>query len=214
MKRLSGNLRASLVMLAVRARPVTAETACRADPYGADTHPERPMKTLALALALSLAPLAPSAPKPVNYSGSWTLDKARSKGLPSFYDRVRSQRLEIAQRGWHLDVGVVVDIGEAAADTMRFVYTINGAETRTVTAVRGPGGMMQVPTVLRAVASADRQVHLTIERDIALGQGSFHAVSKEDWQLGADGNTLTVHRADDTPRGPMQSEMVFTRSGH
>ena len=171
------------------------------------------MKSLALALALSLAPLAPSAPKPVNYSGSWTLDKARSKGLPPFYDQVRSQRLEIAQRGWHLDVGVVVDVGGAAPDTMRFVYTINGAETRTLTAVRGAGGMMQVPTVLRAVASADRQVHLTIERDIAIGDRSFHAVSKEDWQLSANGDTLTVHRADDTPRGTMQSDMVFTRSG-
>lgn len=171
------------------------------------------MKTLALALALSLGSVAPSLPKPVNYSGSWTLDKARSKGLPSFYDRVRSHRLQIAQRGWQLDVDVMVDIGEAAPDTIRFAYTINGAETRTTTAVRGPGGMMQVPTVLRAVASPDRQVHLTIEREIAMGERTVHAVSKEDWQLSADGNTLTVHRADDTPRGTMQSDMVFTRSG-
>ena len=50
------------------------------------------MKALALAAALSLTALAPAVPKPVNYSGSWTLDKSRSTGLPSYYERVRRRR--------------------------------------------------------------------------------------------------------------------------
>lgn len=126
---------------------------------------------------------------------------------------MRSQSLRVAQQGWHLDVAVSVDVGAAAPDTMRFVYNINGAETRTRTPVRGAGGMTDVPTVLRAVATPDRQVHLTIEREIPMGDRTFHAVSKEDWLLSADGNTLTVHRVDDTPRGTVECDMVFQRSG-
>ena len=170
------------------------------------------MKTLALAAAFSIGVLAPVAPKPVNYSGSWTLDKARSSGLPSYYQQVRSHRLEIDQRGWRLDVAVSVDIGGAAPDTMRFVYAMDGKETRARTPVRGPNGMMLVPTVMHATVSPDRQVHITIERDIAMSGRTIHAVSKEDWQLATDGTTLTIHRSDDTPRGTTQSEMVFTRS--
>lgn len=172
------------------------------------------MKTLALAAALSLGMLAPPTPKPVNYSGSWTLDKARSTGLPSYYERVRSHRLQIDQRGWRLDVAVAVDIGGATPDTMRFVYAMDGNETRAQTPVRGPNGMTLVPTVMRATVSPDRQVHVTIERDIAMGDRTIHAVTKEDWQLSVDSNTLTIHRTDDTPRGTVQSDMVFARSGH
>lgn len=170
------------------------------------------MKTLALAAVLSVAAFAPAVPKPVNYSGSWTLDKSRSTGLPPYYERVRSHRLEIDQRGWRLDVAVSVDIGGATPDTMRFVYAMDGKETRAQTPVRGPNGMMQVPTVMHATVSPDRQVHITIERDIAMNGTTFHAVSKEDWRLSADGRTLSIHRTDDTPRGTMQSDMVFARS--
>ncbi|HEX8850259.1 MAG TPA: hypothetical protein VF761_12060 [Gemmatimonadaceae bacterium] len=151
-------------------------------------------------------------PKPVNYSGSWTLDRSRSTGLPSYYERVRSHRLEIDQRGWRLDVAVSVDIGGAASDTMRFVYAMDGKETRAQTPVRGPNGMTPVPTVMHATVSRDRQVHVTIERDIAMNGSSFHAVTKEDWLLSADGGMLTIHRTDDTPRGTMQSDLVFARN--
>jgi hypothetical protein len=30
----------------------------------------------------------------------------------------------------------------------------------------------------------------------------------EDWNLSADGKILTIHRADDTPRGKMEADMV------
>lgn len=170
------------------------------------------MKTLAIALALSTLALAPALPKPVNYSGSWTLDKAQSKGLPNYYQRVRSHRLLVAQRGLRLDVAVSVDIGDAAPDTMRFVYMMDGRETRTQTPIRGPGGLTNVPTVLHAKVNPDRQIQVTIARDIGNGERTFHAVTVEDWKLSADGKTLTIHRKDDTPRGAMEADLVFVRS--
>jgi hypothetical protein len=33
----------------------------------------------------------------------------------------------------------------------------------------------------------------------------------EDWKLNAAGNILTIDRADETPRGKRQSEMVFVK---
>lgn len=170
------------------------------------------MKILTLA-AFSLVSLgAAVAPKPVNYSGSWSLDKAQSKGLPQFYDRVRSHDLRITQHGMTLDVAVSIDVGNAAPDTMRLVYTMDGRESHIESPMRGPNGLVNVPTTLRAVVNPDRQVHIVIGRDLTMAGSSFHATTTEDWKLSTDGRTLTVHRTDESPRGTRTSDMVFVRT--
>ena len=50
--------------------------------------------TLALSLA---ATLAAAAPKVVDYSGKWTLDKSASKSLPHMYDKVSAHSIDVEQ---------------------------------------------------------------------------------------------------------------------
>lgn len=165
------------------------------------------MKLLSLVALLPL--LAPGAP--ADYRGDWTLDMAHSTGLPPYYANVKSHRLTIAQDDTLLDVFVTIDAGRAAPDTIRLDYPLGGAERRTTSGVRGPGGMMQVPTTLKAEPLAGGDLRVTIARDIPMGAAPVHAVTTEDWHLAPDGRSITIHRVDETPRGKMEATMVFVR---
>src|SRR4051794_37475488 len=116
------------------------------------------MKLLPILLALPLPFLAPG--KPADYHGSWTLDKAHSTGLPPYYANVKSHRLTITQSDTLLDVFVTVDAGRPTPDTIRFDYPLTGVEARTTSGIRGPGGMMQVPTTLAATVADGGDLHV------------------------------------------------------
>jgi hypothetical protein len=77
--------------------------------------------------------------------------------------------------------------------------------------MRTPSGTRAVPATLKAVVAEDGGLHITITREMRMGEGAFRAVTAEDWRLSPDGKTLNIHRADDTPRGKRESEMVFVR---
>ncbi|HET6231771.1 MAG TPA: hypothetical protein VFE05_16975 [Longimicrobiaceae bacterium] len=167
------------------------------------------MKKLLLALALGLSTAASAHAQAANYAGAWTLDMARSHGLPPYYSQVKSHRLDITQDAAHLDVGVQVDI-LGHTDSLSFVYNLDGSETDTQTSIRMQNGPVPVPTKLKA-AVTDGGMHITIARTIPMGDHPFTGVTTEDWSLSADGRTLTVHRVDDSPRGQMVADMVFSK---
>ena len=167
---------------------------------------------LILALALAAGAAAVLATEPANYAGSWTLDAAHSTGLPDYYSRVKSHKLQIAQTPARLQVDVTVDAGQPEPDRINFVYGLDGVETVTATPIRGPGGLMQVPTKLKATVGVNGTVRIVITRTIAMGGPPMDAVTTEDWTLSEDHKTLTVHRVDDTPRGRVDAQMVFVRS--
>jgi hypothetical protein len=173
------------------------------------------MKSLLAAALLALAAMAPLRHAPVpppDYSGAWTLDKARSTGLPPFYSGVRGHRLAVAQTDARLTVDVEIDEGRAEPARFNFVYALDGTETSTTSRVRTPNGMMDIPTRLRAAHGDDGRLHITITRELPRGGETVIATGSEAWELSADGHTLTVHRVDQMPGGgEMRSEMVFTR---
>jgi hypothetical protein len=176
------------------------------------------MITKTLLLAALLATSAAAAPGPAvpaahpDYSGAWTLDKARSTGLPPFYDQVRSHRLAVAQSDAQLTVDVEIDEGGAQPERFNFTYSLTGAETATTTKVRTPDGMLDVPTRLRAAHGEDGRLHITITRELPLRGQTVTATGTEEWELSADGRTLTVHRVEQMRQGrEMRFDMVFVR---
>ncbi|HEU0053211.1 MAG TPA: hypothetical protein VFQ39_08530 [Longimicrobium sp.] len=169
------------------------------------------MKTMIAGLALALAALAPA--KPADYSGSWTLDAARSRDLPPYYANIKSHTLAITQDAAMLKVGVAIDLGGAEPDRFQLDYPLDGSPVETQTPVRTPRGTIEVPTTLRATMDEAGAVHITITRRVAMPDGTTPSFeTKEDWSLAEDGRTLTIHRVDDTPRGRMEAEMVFVRT--
>lgn len=169
------------------------------------------MKTLLLAVALSISALASGVTKPADYAGTWTLDKNQSKNLPRYYERIQSHKLIITQDERHLNIAVEIGLGQNEPDKMSFNYNLDGSETKTETSIRGPGGLLSVPTVLKAIVKESGGLAITITRDITMPDRRFKAVTTEDWQLSADGKTLTIHKADDTARGKMESDMIFLK---
>jgi hypothetical protein len=169
------------------------------------------MLPIVTTLAAALAQLVLTVVPPAKYAGDWTLDRAQSRGLPPYYENVRSHRLAITQSDSILDVFVTGDAGAATPDTIRFRYRLDGQTTETRTAVRTPAGLQQVPTALAATPTANGGVHIVITRTVAMGGPPARAVSTEDWSLGADQRTLTVHRVDEMPRGRIEADMVFRR---
>jgi hypothetical protein len=170
------------------------------------------MKKLFLVIALIFACFTFAQAKPANYAGNWTLDTAKSKNLPKYYERIKSHKLSITQDEKQLKVAVTVDLGGSEPDKLSFVYNLDGSETKTQTQIRTQDGPMQVPTTLSAKVGADGKIHIIIAREIQLPDGPFKGTTIEDWELSADGKTLTIHRADDTPRGKTESDMIFVKN--
>ena len=176
------------------------------------------MKTLVLAAfaAASFAAAAPApavAAAPPDFSGTWTLDRSRSTGLPPMYDNVRAQRLSVTQTASTMVVDIEIDAGAAEPERFRFEYALDGAETATTTRVRTPGGALEVPTRLRARSDDDGRLHITITRELPRRGETVTVTGTEEWELSPDGRTLTVHRVERMRQGAeMRFDMVFARS--
>ena len=162
-------------------------------------------------LLLTALALLPTLTVP-DFGGGWTLDQARSTGLPPHYANVRSHRLAVTQGDSSLLVRVVIDAGRAQPDTFRFDYPFGGREAATTTRVRTNNGPADVPTRLKATRNADGTIHITVTRELAMFGESRTVTGTEDWSLADDGRTLVVERRDELPQGgEMRSRMVFAR---
>lgn len=170
------------------------------------------MKTTLCAALLLLSSALFAADAPVSYAGKWTLDKSQSKNLPPWYERVDSHALEITQDAGSLNVAVTVTSAQHAPDRFDFHYNLDGTPTRTETMIRTPAGPAPVPTTLKAEPQSNGEVVITIDREMKDREGQpMKGTTVERWKLDATGKLLTIERADEMPRGRMESTMVFTR---
>ena len=169
------------------------------------------MKKLFLMIILVVTSFAMAGTKAANYAGSWELDFKQSKNLPAFYENVKSHRLIITQDAKQLNVAVEIDLGQSEPDKMNFVYNLDGTETKTEAKIRTPNGPVIVPATLKAISAGGENLQITISREIPMGESTFKGVTTEEWKLNADGKILTIDRADETPRGKRQAEMVFVK---
>lgn len=159
------------------------------------------MKTTFLALALlSAATTLPAAP-PVQYSGTWTYDAAASKGLPPMYaDNITGWTLNVTQDAKHVTSKVHIENKLMPPLDQTFEYALDGSETKTESAIVTPDGPKQVPTTLKAHVGENGALSLTITREFSMNGEDIRGVIAEEWELSADGKTLTVHRHDSMPR--------------
>lgn len=170
------------------------------------------MKKLILIAVVIFSALTFTFAKPTDFSGNWTLDKAKSKDLPFFYDNVQSHKLAITQSEKTLQVAVEIKDGQPELVKMEFAYNLDGTESKTESKVRTPDGLISVPATLKAESSENGELKITISREIPMPNGTFKSVTIENWKLSADGKTLTIHRADENPGGKLDFEMVFIKS--
>jgi hypothetical protein len=162
--------------------------------------------------------------KKTDYSGSWTLDVAKSKLDERM--RVESMTMTVAQTDKDIKVetatkrlpppegagggqggGRGMGRGGFGGGDASLVYTLDGKETK----IQQDSPMGSIPVTLKAKIEADGKLKLSSSRTFSGQMGEVTMTTKETWSLSEDGKTLTVKRETETPRGANSAEMVFVK---
>ncbi len=181
----------------------------------------------AAAIALLAMAFTVSAQKaPADFSGKWNLDLAKSKLTDREKASIESQMMTVAQTAADIKIetatkrvappagapaggppggggGGMMGGGGAPAPQ---VFQL-GKET-TVEQTMGPN---TVPVKMGSKWDGFKLV-LSTSRTFSGPNGEMTSTTKETWELGADGKTLTVNREAVSPRGTDTTTKVFTKS--
>ncbi|MCS6804137.1 MAG: hypothetical protein RMM98_00250 [Acidobacteriota bacterium] len=165
-----------------------------------------------------------------NYSGTWVLDKEKTADRPL---RLEGYTMVVTQDGEQLQVTLTggrkpaqrrhpADVdqsprpgppgrprggpGPFGMALPTATYKLDG--TTTTVEHNGRGRVL-----LKAEWKQNQTVlELSQIRQMSTPDGEFTFTTVERWELSADGQTLTVHRTSETPRGTHTSTLVFKRS--
>ncbi len=141
----------------------------------------------------------------VNYSGTWVLDKAKSDLQGRMMESLQSITLVIAQTGNDITADYQSKYSERESND-KMVLTIGGAEVSRE-GMRGRGTIKS-----KAAWSADKKNLVVTSVSTFEGQNGTMTINGTDtYLLSADGNTLTVNRQSESPRGTRTSTLVFNK---
>ena len=196
-------------------------------------------KILLMMCAVGLLAIASFAQKAANYSGTWKLDKERSKS---------EQRMALPDTTWTVthsakELRLISEVKRPEPQMMRAPENAPPGMGNTPAGgpppMRPPGGrglglggdgtfaypldgkesivemegpMGKMPVAYKGTAAADGSLVLSNSRTFMGPSGEVKLVTKETWRLSADGKTLTVNRENTTPRGAQTSTLVFVKS--
>ncbi len=153
-----------------------------------------------------------------NFSGTWELDKADSKLDERQAKSIESQTLTVTQTDKEFTVEVKTKRmssaeipggrgGMSGGRDGTTTYSLDGKET----AMQQESPMGQMTVTLKAKFD---KTSLKLSRNSTFESptGEVTIGSKETYTLSADGNTLTVKRESETPRGNTSSESVYKKA--
>ena len=193
------------------------------------------MRKIVCALSVSSAlvfALAVHAAAPANFAGTWTLDKSKSQGLSQRMQGAESVTWVITQNEKEITVeekvaggqmggpgggppgggapagGAPGGGGQGGRGGMGMggprTFSLDGNET---TGENGPAKFARKATWTDASKTLELVSKTTFNRD----GNEIVSTSNDKLTLSADGKTLTVVRHSESPRGPQDSTMVFTK---
>jgi len=161
--------------------------------------------------------LAVSAAAPTSFAGTWSLDKAKSTGLDQRMQGADSVQWVITQDDKQISIESKVTGGQQGGGPGGGggggrgggmggprTYTLDGKEVTT----EGNNGT----STTKATWSGDgKSLELQSVRAGNFNGNDFKATTVDKMSLSADGKTLTVHRTGESPRGPIDMTLVFTK---
>lgn len=178
------------------------------------------MKKLVLTISILAAmvfAIAVSAAAPANFAGTWTLDKAKSKGLDQRMQNAESVQWVITQDDKQITIDSKVTGGQngggpgsGGGGGMRGgmggprTYTLDGKEVTAET----QGG---TSTMKGTWSSDGKTLELSSVRAGSFNGNEFKATTNDKLELSGDGKMLTVKRTGESPRGPVDATMVFNK---
>jgi hypothetical protein len=147
-------------------------------------------------LALTLTAAAQGMP---NFSGTWTLDPAKSDFGPMPGPESVVMTIGHKEPALKVNVAQKSQMGEATSDS---TYSTDGKEN--VNKMRGPAGEQDVKSTTKWTGKK-----LATNRTIE-AQGMSIGI-EETWDLSADGKVLTIDRTLNTPQGAFSTKMVMNK---
>ena len=184
------------------------------------------MSALVIAVAVHAA-------APANFAGTWTLDKSKSQGLNQRLQNAESVSWVIAQTDKDITIEEKITAGTPPAGAPaggppaggppadrpaggggggRGMGGFGGPRTFTLDGSETSGDTGRGKFVRKATVSADgKTLDLTSKVTFQGQEGEITSTTTEKLQLSADGKTLTVTRHSESPRGPQDSTLVFTK---
>jgi hypothetical protein len=158
------------------------------------------MKTrLSLATAAVLLAVSVSAQGLPNFTGTWTLDAAKSDFGPIPPPESIVMVIDHKEPTLKVNVTQKTPMGDAANDS---TYTTDGRDN--VNKMRSPVGEQDVKSTTKWSGKT-----LTTSRTID-AQGMSIGI-EETWDLSADGNVLTINRVLKTPQGDFNTKITLNK---
>lgn len=143
---------------------------------------------------------------PANFSGTWSLDKAKSEGLQGRMANL-DQTWVVTQDTKTFTVEASFSGGDQPIPSRKSTYNLDGSETSMDVAGRMPG-----KATLKAKWQDDGKILELNSVLKASMQGSDVTITTtEHWELADGGKTLKVHRVSESPRGTQDSKLIFVK---
>jgi hypothetical protein len=162
------------------------------------------VSAVAAALALTAGLVVASAK--ADFSGAWTLDIAKSEGLPP---DVKSQTMTVKQTGDRVEV-VTKTTSEGGEEVSPAVYTLDGKEAAHLQ--KGPNGMEGKGKRTSTWAADGNGFDVKETAVFDTPDGPVEVKGTRKWALAADGKTLTIDMTVETPMGTRTMKRVFTKN--
>jgi hypothetical protein len=158
--------------------------------------------------------------KTTDFSGTWELDKSKSK--LDERARIESMTMTVTQTETELKIETQTKRMPPPEGAMQggmgrggfgggmgdgtTTYKLDGKESK----ITQETPMGAIPVTLKAKIDGGK-MNLSQSRMLNTQMGEISITTKETWTLSEDGKTLTVKRETETPRGTNSSELVFTK---
>ena len=165
--------------------------------------------------AFALAVVAAGASGGGNFAGTWTLNKAKSQGLDQRMESAESVACIISQDDktltmeWKVVGGPTSGAGSGGGmgrgPSGPRTFTLDGKEVMSE-------GQMGGTSSTKATWSGDSStLELSTVRTGNRDGQEFKFTTVDKLSLSADGKVLTINRHSESPRGPMDSTLVFDK---
>lgn len=164
------------------------------------------MSTLLACLVIAAPPsLDLFVQTPANFTGTWTLDRGRSEGVPPGVEMT----MTVKQSGDRVEIETKIS-SPLGQQTIPDVYVLDGQETDYVAPAIGPQTTGKGRRTSRWVAAKDG--FDVSERAVLEGpDGKVEMRAARTWTLASDGKTLTIDMTVSGPKGDATSKRVFVR---
>ena len=160
--------------------------------------------TTAGAAALVIAFCMSMASAKADFSGTWTLDKSNSEGLPPGMDQI----MTVVQTGdkLSLETKLITEQGEQVVSDS---YTLDGKEAEFTP--KTPNGQSGKGKRTAKWAADGNGIQVNENSTFDGPEGAVNVQMTRIWSLSADGKTLKIDLAVEGPNGKQQIKRTFTR---